>query len=151
MSGLQPNQIEFGFWRKTALGASFKGTVACPGGWVCLLRTFEHAGLNLVASVPGEDWGFIPQIKLGREVLRGYDALGYIVKERKTTEGVGKYGRAIFALPGKSPFDAQHQNPIQHRLDAEANGKAYILKRIASARRGLPDDMESPVHYVAHA
>jgi hypothetical protein len=146
MQSLKAAQIDFHYWRKTPVGTPFAITVACPGGWLCMLRTFEVEGLRLLAVSPDSDWGFVPAlIAPNKQELRGYPALGTIVQAVKNPDTAEMYGRALFSFPGASVLDKPE---AQTKLDALMNPKGFMLRRLTTART-MAEPPPAKVHYVA--
>lgn len=129
LQSVRPMQIDMAYWRKTPLGYTFDQTVACAGGWVCLLGTFASDGLQLIAANPTSEWGFIPMIKgKYKEALAGYAAVGYILQTQKNNDTAEQYGRAIFSITGRGVFDKSLGiMPI-------TDGKIAVQRRIAFAK-----------------
>lgn len=135
---VRPQQIEMAYWRKTPVGIPFSQTVCCAGGWVCLMGGFREEGLVLLAADPRSEWGAVPALRIpNKGTLRGYAALGYVIQEVKDMERAEDYGRSLFALRTRSPFD-RHIGPL-----TDFDPKGMMQKRLDFAvkqmRQGVPE------------
>jgi hypothetical protein len=135
---IKPTQIDMAYWRKTPFGLPFDNTVACLGGWTCLMNAFETDGLKLIATDPASEFGYVPAIRGNSGViLKGYEAMGFVLQRVKSNDSAKRYGRNIFAMNGGGEFDKYLPKPF--------DDKHMVTQRIAYARRVHLEDNEIPV------
>jgi hypothetical protein len=128
VSFIRPTQIDMAYWRKTPLGLPFEQTIACLGGWVCLMGVFKEEGLQLVWTDPTSEFGYVPAIKgQGGMILRGYAAMGFVLQKNPSNDTAARYGRNIFALNGGGEFDKY--------LPRLTDAKSLTMARINYARK----------------